>query len=940
MAISIYYQNINGMKSKTTDIHNNILCNNFDLICLCETWLNDSILSSELFDDRYLVIRRDRDAKFHKRFNKSDGGGVLFALAKGLDFVVRNDWQSYYVEDLWIQIKLKKFTINICIVYLPDYLPSEMYIEFLSKCSVIFSNNPNNNNLIIGDFNLPLINWTPDMSSPLQCHCEKSRSLYDFFHLSNLRNLNSVLNTNNRILDLVISDIDNGIVINRSVPISREDVHHPPLEILFTNKENTLQNAIIEKICFRKTKYEECIKEIENFEWEKHASELNCEDFLQLFYNTLYTIIEKYTPKTKSRKSNYPTWFSISLIRIIKEKAKYHNRYKKFRNPRDYDCFSMLRSRVKDMMNDCFRTYISSIEEDLLLNIKSFWRYTKNKRVTNSIPNRMYYNDRTATTGQDICNLFSDYFSTVYSTSASVNYTPDFPSRHHSISSIEFTEEQVLVKLKNLNLNKGAGPDSIPPVFVRVCATVLAKPLTLIFNKSMSSGVFPALWKITKGTPIFKSGVRNNVEDYRQVCILNCFAKVFEGLIYDQLYVFLKPILSPSQHGFVNGRSTNSNLLVYTAFLCKSFNVNKQVDSIYTDFAKAFDRVNHSILLSKAYHLGIHGNLHRWITSYLMNRTQLVCLNGFDSVPFIAESGVPQGSNLGPLLFLLFINDLLYRFDSNCLAYADDVKIYRPINDIDDCEILQKDINTILRWCVVNDMKLNNEKCLIITFTKARNPIKYTYQLQNIDIKRVNVVKDLGVLFDAGLSFRAHYDYMCSKANRMLSFILRLSKPFKRTESLIILYNSIVRTILEYCCSVWFPIYQVHIDRIESIQRRFMRALVSRLGLRRKIPNYCDRLQRFNMLSLEKRRCVSDLTTLFKVANGSFGAQLLELIQFKVPARSVRFPKLFHVPPVNNNVSYNNPINRMCNTYNGICANVDIFNTSITCFKNDLIKLL
>lgn len=593
----------------------------------------------------------------------------------------------------------------------------------------------------------------------------------------------------------------------------------------------------------------------------------------------------------------------------------------------------MLRTRTKEVIKRCFRTYIERIEEDVKLNIKAFWRYTKSKRITNNIPGRMCYQDKVGTTGEDIVNLFASHFSSIYSSNTTNNYFPSFPSSNFSIGNLQITREELLGKLQSVDLSKGAGFDGIPPIFVRFCATALVTPLLIIFEKSLHEGVFPSLWKIAKVTPVYKSGDKGDVLNYRPICILNLFAKIFEGFIYTHMYNHLKHILSPRQHGFVTGRSTNSNLLCYSTYLCSSFNDKKQVDAIYTDFSKAFDRVDHFALLVKAQHVGIHGNLYRWLSSYLLNRTQLVALSGYESVPFLATSGVPQGSKLGPLLFLLFVNDLLGKISSECLAYADDIKVFRRISDERDCETLQLDINTISAWCDENFMVLNIEKCRVITFTKSRNPIQYKYNVKGILVDRVEVIRDLGVLFDSAMSFRPHYNDICSRAGRMLSFILRTAKPFRRADSLIILYSSLVRTIVEYCSAVWTPIYQTHIDRLEAIQRRFVRALCYKYGLRRKINQYDQRLAHFQMVSLERRRWVSDLCTLHKIANGSFDSCLLERLEIKVPTRSVRIQELFVIPMTDNNVSQNAPLVRMCKYYNAVCAEVDIFHNNICKFK-------
>lgn len=940
MALSIYYQNTRSIKSKekTMEVYKSILCNNYSVICLCETWLDDTVLSAELFDDRYTVVRRDRDGNFMRRFNKHHGGGVLIALKNNLDFVVKSDWHSDYLEDLWVQIRINSTTIiNICTVYVPDYLPSADFVEFIEKCNNILNTHINSINCILGDFNLRDINWSTDSGIPLNHYCDKSKALFDLFSLNNISQLNNIINHNNVILDLAITTHPDLLRLTKSIPISRLDAHHPPFELDFCRRFPCLSiNTAIERLCFRKTNYEGCISELKNIDWHLQAVTLNCDELVNFFYETLHSLIEKYTPKVKLRNSSYPVWFSIGLRRCLRSKTKFHARYKLFGNPRDWDTFSALRSRSKLLLNKCFKSFIVSIESDLVLNIKSFWRYTKTQRITNNIPSSLFLNDRVATTGREIAELFADYFSSVYDNTNTPQYTADFPSSSYCITNFKIMEGHVLEKLRNIDLSKGAGPDGIPPIFIRLCASALVDPLTKIYNKSLTTGIFPHLWKVAKITPIHKSGDKKNIINYRPICILNWFAKIFESFVYEQIYTHINPLLNPNQHGFVSGKSTHTNLLVYTTYLCDSFVCGSQVDAIYTDFAKAFDRVNHSVLTIKAHQLGIHGNLLRWLASYLLNRSQLVALNGYESDPFIPLSGVPQGSNLGPLLFLMFVNDLLNRIDSPCLAYADDIKIFRKVLTVEDCVKLQNDINVIIEWCERNRMSLNNSKCQIITFTKKRYPIKFNYMIGGSSLTRVFTVRDLGVLFDSALSFRPHYDHICKSANKMLTFILRVAKPFQNIKSFYMLYNSLVRSVVEYCSSVWCPIYQIHKDMIESVQKRFLRAMCVKYGLRSQLPEYSDRLIKFNMISLEKRRQISDLCMFHKIVNGSADASLLRNVFMRVPSRSVRIPQLYCIPHSNNNVSSNNPISRMCRYYNVICSNHDIYNDSYGSFKRSL----
>lgn len=248
-----------------------------------------------------------------------------------------------------------------------------------------------------------------------------------------------------------------------------------------------------------------------------------------------------------------------------------------------------------------------------------------------------------------------------------------------------------------LDVNKGAGPDEIPPSLLKSCCSSFVEPLYILFNWSLACGIFPFVWKRGIVVPIYKDGNKNDVVNYRPITILNTIAKIFESIIHDDVYRQVDSLIIESQHGFVRGKSVLTNLSIYSDFVLNNFEKGLQVDVVYTDFAKAFDKVDHGILLAKLEALGFSPNLITWIESYLKDRTLSVRIKHDYSNIFSATSGVPQGSNLGPLFFVLFINDInfIFKFCKYSL-FADDLKLFIAISNECDYMQLQYDLNQLL----------------------------------------------------------------------------------------------------------------------------------------------------------------------------------------------------------------------------------------------------
>ncbi|GBM35453.1 Retrovirus-related Pol polyprotein from transposon 297 [Araneus ventricosus] len=343
-------------------------------------------------------------------------------------------------------------------------------------------------------------------------------------------------------------------------------------------------------------------------------------------------------------------------------------------------------------------------------------------------------------------------------------------------------------------------------------------------------------------------------------------SKIFESIIHKRLFHQVKNLISPSQHGFIPKRSTATNLFCLTNKIISSFQIGSQLDVIYTDFSKAFDSIDFGILLNKLHGLGFHVNQTDWLHSYLCNRSLYVYFNNAVSREFSGTSGVPQGSNLGLLLFILFINDLTSVFKYfECLLFADDLKLFSSMNSNLDAVLLQSDLDCLFKWCTVNKLHLNIEKCSILSYTRKSQPLNHVYKINDLVSSRSDSVTDLGIIFDTKLDFSQHINSMVSKAYRRLGILKRKTKEFSSEIALKVLYYAHVRSSLEYCSIIWDSIYRNKIEIIERIQNNFLRYwLYKKNGIYLQDVSSSYLRDMFNIPSLCSRRDISCVLFFYK----------------------------------------------------------------------------
>ena len=376
-------------------------------------------------------------------------------------------------------------------------------------------------------------------------------------------------------------------------------------------------------------------------------------------------------------------------------------------------------------------------------------------------------------------------------------------------------------------------------------------------------------------TPVYKKGEHYKASNYRPISLTSICCKVLEHVLVSNIMAHWEKynVLVPNQHGFRGKRSCESQLIELTDELSKNIDQGYQTDVIVLDFAKAFDRVNHSLLCEKIKSYGITGKTNEWIQSFLNERKQKVVIDGESSETINVRSGVPQGSVLGPCLFLAYINDLPDKVSSNSRLFADDTAVDRKITSTEDQMTLQRDLDSLAQWENEWDMAFHPDKCEVLQVTSKRDKLSHTYKLHNQDLKVVASTKYLGVTLEENCKFDAHINATVNAGNKMLGFIRRNIKVnSQRTKEMA--YKMLVRPKVEYAASVWDPYTKSQISNLEKIQRRAARFV---LNDHKKCSSVTNMLKSLKWPSLEQRRKATRLTNLYKVKKDKVKIQCKEL---------------------------------------------------------------
>eukprot|EP00102_Acyrthosiphon_pisum_P024314 XP_016661524.1 PREDICTED: RNA-directed DNA polymerase from mobile element jockey-like [Acyrthosiphon pisum] len=821
-------------------------------------WLSDDISNSELGFEGYLIFRCDRNIRTS---NCTRGGGSLIAVKKELrPTLITTPYDT--CEHVFVRLTLPSgFSVFLAGVYLPPGANHFVYESHVEALDVVWRSNNYDLGLVCGDFNLPNVNWPVSDSGLVYSGTitNKVRVVGDLFSLLHFVQKNQILNNTGSLLDLIFTNNESTQVFQAAVTLVPCDVYHPALSIScpFPSVPSMLaaQHTYYD---YKNANYDKIIQRLENIDWYNALGVGSVDQTADFLQETLLDCIREHVPMRNFRNSTFPKWVSSNLKSLLFKKKQLHKLYKTLGGHNRYLIFSRLRAQF------C------------------------SKRGVSTIPDEVFLGESKASSDQ-VASLFASHFSSVYGDPRFISnaLSDEFTNQQFSFlpSNLSISIDEVNEALNSLSHVRSSGPDGICAILLYHCRASLSSPVTLIFNQSLLEGVFPSVWKISRVTPILKSGNPADVANYRPISSLPLLGKLFEYIVLKRIERPLLTTISIDQHGFFPERSTATSLIDFVSYLHTAFDLGNQVDVIYTEFSKAFDSLDHNALIFILDRLGIGEPLLSWFGSYLSDRRQFVRLFGKSSDFFRASSGVPQGSHLSPLLFNIFINTMCSAISScRLLLFADDSKIFLRITTNNDCLTLQNTLDKFTNWCNTFNLSLNISKCKVMSFHRSKSVFSFDYKLGGISIQRVNQVQDLGILFVPSLNFSPHIDFMTSKSFRVLGFIRRHSVNFSSANCLLALYKALVRSVIEYGSVVWSPYTAVDISRIDRVQNCFMRFAGYCLNIPHEPHDYRPVSQALRLDSLSARRDNFGIAFIQRLIDGRIDApRILGELSFRIP---------------------------------------------------------
>ena len=886
---TFYYMNIRGLYPKSNQTKIPMLQDmahdeNLLFLSLTETHLKQDHLDAEVKIENYTIFRADRKQRSH-------GGAAMYIREEEAATTELLANFSNGTTEL-LALLIKELDLVLVTMYRPPNTLTHQFQEMASKLVEILRNLPSLSTevIITGDLNFPSLSW-PDMGMA-GCTLEERQQASILKKIIEENFLTQCIREptrGNNILDLVITNSPSMIhsyetrdtIMSDHKMIKVNSIINKQVKPITCPKQPMSRESLADFNFYNKNINWDLVRaELQDTDWQNQLAEPNDVDtLLNTITSKCQEICAKHIPKknTKKKRNIIPRDRRIMMkrrqtLRTRLRRTTYQpaiNRVKQLLEQLECDLKTLIEKEQKAEEEKA----ISNIKQ----NPKYFYTYANKKLKTVSKVGPLQNTNRSLTDDPiTMANILKTQYESVFSTpkpekevTSPTNFFQEATNEGNQLSSITISEEEVIDAIDKIAPDAAAGPDGFHPQFLKRCKRELATPLCTLWSKSLETGTIPEILKTGIITPIHKGGNKDLASQYRPVVLTSHLIKICERVIKSKLVEHLENhnLFNPGQHGFRRGRSCLSQLLAHYDDVLSSIQNGQNADVIYLDFAKAFDKVDHGILLHKLRNCGINGPLGQWLHSFISGRTQRVTVQGVLSEPTIVLSGVPQGSVLGPLLFLIHIADIDASLNhSQATSFADDTRIRKQITTIGDTEQLQEDLSAVLSWSQENNMALNEEKFELLRYGNNQQIIAETrYQCNQQVIKSKEHVKDLGVHMSSDASFSHHITMITETARRMCGWVLRTFRT-REEKCMLTLWKTLVLPHLEYCCQLWSPHKVQDIIALEAPQRTF----TSRIsGVQDLNLNYWERLKYFNLYSVQRRRERYIIIYVWKILEGT-----------------------------------------------------------------------
>ncbi|XP_037049652.1 uncharacterized protein LOC119083942 [Bradysia coprophila] len=837
--LPIYYDNVRSITNKR-NISMKIELSIYKALCFTETMFDNGQSSSVYFPDKFNVYRCDRMVQTLRR---SGGVAVLVHYTLRSNSVPINseigpDEASEFVV-VEIHIKPRPLILYVCYMSVFDL---SIALKHYHHVKLIVEKYLNHRIIVLGDFNLHDINWSIDeddenaylpyastdhnANGNRSCFQTDALDFLDKMLSLPLSQLSNFRNNASNVLDLVFVNESDAVNVTSDrytiIEQSQQDARHIPYEIKLDYSKSSSFTETVTVRQYKRGNYERMAHQLEAINFQHEFNMRDDESAYKFFIQTIQSLIEQNIPtRTIKKYSNKPKWWNKDIQHLKNRRNKLYKR--KGDGPASMTEYEAAEKAFSDECDHRSDEFNIRTQENIKSNPSEFWKFVKMNGRNERYPDVMKYDDKIGTSTEEIVNLFADYFESIYVKDDGNWNFDDVYVPISGAEEINLSLFDIEAAIHSLDWKSGAGPDDIKPLVIKMCAPTIAWPIWLLYQKSFDSGKIAAAAKMSRVVPVHKKGDKANVTNYRVIAIQTLLLKIHEIAVKRKVSEKIQPQLKSAQHGFRDKRSVVTNLLGLSILAHAAFERLAQLDIFYGDYKTAFDKLVILMLIIKLARFGIGKKTARWICQYLVGRTNYVQIGNSKSTLYESPSGVPPGSSLGPLMFIVFINDIVDVVEfANTLLFADDIKLASIISDHYDTRKMQRDIDNVVNWNTVNRLFFNEEKCYIFSLYRHEPSfIRANYTMGDKIISRVEETSDLGVLVNRWFHPGSHIEQMTMKCRQTIGCIKHFSNGNFTKETQRILYVAYVRSRLEFASPIWNPAAQIYKDDIESVQKQF-----------------------------------------------------------------------------------------------------------------------